>query len=54
MIENGIILAIFLGAAFFLVRLVFKQFWGKQAGCAKGCGGACSSIQEPIDLSHKS
>lgn len=54
MLENLVIFAIFSGAAFFLVKLVYKQFWGKQEGCAKGCGGACSNMEQKVDFSKKS
>ncbi len=46
MIENIVILFIFLLATLFLGRLVYQQFWGKQSGCTKGCGGACQTLPE--------
>ena len=48
--ENYIILAVFLLSSFYLGRMVYKQFWGKSVGCAKGCGGACSNMSESADL----
>jgi hypothetical protein len=42
--ENGIIFLVFAAALVYLVRLVFSQFWGKNAGnCAKGCGTCAAS-----------
>lgn len=33
------------GAAWYVARLFWRAFFAKdQAGCAKGCGGACSAI----------
>ncbi|MEY2794064.1 MAG: hypothetical protein RJA76_2056 [Bacteroidota bacterium] len=49
MIENIVIAVVFILASFFLGRLVYKQFWGKQSSCAKGCGGACSGIDISSD-----
>ncbi|WP_164847828.1 FeoB-associated Cys-rich membrane protein [Sandaracinomonas limnophila] len=48
--ENYIIFAVFLVSAFYLIRLVYNQFWGKKVGCAKGCGGACSNMTDSTDL----
>jgi hypothetical protein len=39
-----IIIALFAAAFFYLVRRVWLTFAAKgQAGCAKGCGGACGA-----------
>jgi uncharacterized metal-binding protein len=43
MIQEALILVIFLAAAFYMVRLLYRSFAVK-SGCAKGCGSACSSI----------
>lgn len=42
MIQQIIIFLLFIGAAAYVVRLVYKSFVSK-SGCAKGCG-ACSTI----------
>lgn len=43
------ILLIFLGAVFYLGRIVYLQFWGKNSsGCNKGCG-SCQSIPSTFD-----
>lgn len=44
MIQQLIIFLIFIGAAFYVGRLFYFSFKGKAGGCAKGCGGACSTI----------
>jgi hypothetical protein len=42
--ENGIIFVVFAAALVYLGRLVYNQFWGKNAGnCAKGCGTCVAS-----------
>lgn len=42
--ENGIIFLVFAAALVYLVRLVYNQFWGKNAGnCVKGCGTCAAS-----------
>jgi hypothetical protein len=51
--ENIVIGIVFFLSFIFLLRLVFKQFFGKQAGCAKGCGGACSTVNLPSELNQK-
>mgnify|MGYP002144116847 CR=1 FL=1 len=51
--ENIVIGIIFILASVFLGRLVYKQFWGKQAGCAKGCAGACSAVDISSELNQK-
>ncbi len=39
-----IIIALFAAAVFYLGRRVWQTFAAKgQAGCAKGCGGACGA-----------
>lgn len=50
--ENIVIGIVFILAAAFLGRLVYKQFWGKQEGCAKGCG-SCSNIELPSEIHQK-
>jgi hypothetical protein len=45
MVENLIIGFVFLGAVVYLFTVVRKQFSTKSAGCAKGCGGACSTTE---------
>ncbi|WP_210489758.1 FeoB-associated Cys-rich membrane protein [Rufibacter aurantiacus] len=44
MVQEIIIVLIFLLAAGYLLRMGYKSFFSKEAGCAKGCGGACSTI----------
>jgi len=51
--ENIVIGVVFILAAAFLGRLVYKQFWGKQEGCAKGCGGSCSNMELPSEIHQK-
>ena len=41
--ENVIIGLVFIGALAYLTKLVYKMFFTKQSGCAKGCG-TCSAI----------
>jgi hypothetical protein len=44
--ELIVIALVFSGALWYLLRLVYQQFWGKNAsGCAKGCG-SCAAISE--------
>ncbi|GAB3230817.1 hypothetical protein GCM10027346_16770 [Hymenobacter seoulensis] len=44
-IQYLIIALLFAGAAFYVGRIFWRTFMSKdQAGCAKGCGGACSVI----------
>lgn len=43
MVQELIILLVFIAAAFYMGRLVYRSFAAK-SGCAKGCGSACSSI----------
>ena len=43
MIQELIILLVFLVAAFYIGRMLYLSFAAK-SGCAKGCGTACSSI----------
>lgn len=42
MIQELIILIIFLAAAFYMARMVYRSFAAK-SGCAKGCG-SCGAI----------
>lgn len=44
MVETVIILLLFLAALVYLLNTVRKSFSAKSSGCAKGCGGACGSI----------
>jgi hypothetical protein len=41
--QHLIIFLVFILAALYVVRLVYKSFSHKSGGCAKGCG-ACSTI----------
>ncbi|AHJ99768.1 hypothetical protein Hsw_4173 [Hymenobacter swuensis DY53] len=44
-IQYLIIALLFAGAAFYVGRIFWRAFFDKSAaGCAKGCGGACSTI----------
>ena len=44
-IQYLFIAALFAGAAFYVGRIFWRAFFSKTAaGCAKGCGGACSGI----------
>lgn len=38
-----IIIALFAAALFYLGRRLWLAFAAKEAGCAKGCGGACGA-----------
>lgn len=57
-LQTLIIGLLFAGAAFYVGRLFWQAFFSKsQAGCAKGCGGACSAIdvdrlQRTIELAE--
>ncbi|GAB3542039.1 hypothetical protein GCM10027443_42220 [Pontibacter brevis] len=42
MVQELIILVVFIAAAFYMGRLVYRSFAAK-SGCAKGCG-SCSTI----------
>ena len=42
MVQELIILIVFIAAAFYMARLVYRSFVVKD-GCAKGCG-SCSTI----------
>ena len=42
MVQELIILLVFLAAAFYMARMVYRSFAAK-SGCAKSCG-ACSTI----------
>ncbi|MHA8052648.1 FeoB-associated Cys-rich membrane protein [Aquirufa sp. OSTEICH-129A] len=41
--EKIIISLVFVGALFYLGRLVYRMFFSKEVGCAKGCG-TCSAM----------
>ncbi|MBW7467148.1 hypothetical protein ABID22_001242 [Pontibacter aydingkolensis] len=43
MVQELIILLVFLAAAFYMGRLIYRSFAAK-SGCVKGCGTACSTI----------
>jgi hypothetical protein len=44
-IQYGLIAALFVAAAFYVGRLFWRAFFSKTAaGCAKGCGGACGTL----------
>jgi hypothetical protein len=43
MVQQVIIFLVFMLAAFYVARLVYKSFSSKSGGCAKGCG-TCSTI----------
>jgi hypothetical protein len=43
MMQQIIIFLVFVAAAFYLGRVVYRSFSSKSGGCAKGCG-ACSTI----------
>ena len=43
MVQQLIIFLVFVLAAFYVARLVYKSFSSQSGGCAKGCG-ACSTI----------
>lgn len=44
MVQQLIIFLIFIAAAFYVGRLVYRNFSSKSGSCVKGCGGACSTI----------
>jgi hypothetical protein len=43
-LQHLLIFLIFVAAAAYVARLVYNSFRGKAGGCAKGCGGGCSTI----------
>lgn len=44
-IQYFLIGALFVAAAFYVGRIFYRAFFSKTAaGCAKGCGGACGSL----------
>ena len=43
MVQQLIIFLVFILAAWYVARLVYKSFSSKSGSCAKGCG-ACSTI----------
>ncbi|WP_205501328.1 FeoB-associated Cys-rich membrane protein [Rufibacter psychrotolerans] len=44
MVQEIIIFIVFALAAGYMLRQGYKSFFSKETGCAKGCGGACSTI----------
>ena len=51
-IQYFLIAALFAAAAFYVGRIFWRAFFSKTAaGCAKGCGGACGSLD--IDQLHR-
>ncbi|ALI99055.1 FeoB-associated Cys-rich membrane protein [Rufibacter tibetensis] len=44
MVQEIIVFLVFALAAVYLLRMGYKSFFSKNAGCDKGCGGACSTI----------
>ncbi|TXK51331.1 FeoB-associated Cys-rich membrane protein [Pontibacter qinzhouensis] len=42
--QELIILVLFLVAAAYVARLLYRSFSTKGGSCAKGCGSACSTI----------
>lgn len=45
LLQYIIIAVLFLAASFYVGRLFWGAFFTKsQSGCAKGCGGACGTI----------
>ncbi|WP_035565115.1 hypothetical protein [Hymenobacter sp. IS2118] len=44
-IQYALIAALFVAATFYVGRIFWRAFFSKTAaGCAKGCGGACGSL----------
>ena len=59
-IQYFIIAALFAAAAFFVGRIFYRAFFASgEAGCAKGCGGACGAnfdvdrLQRTIETREK-
>ncbi|AMM50812.1 hypothetical protein TH61_05945 [Rufibacter sp. DG15C] len=44
MVQEIIIFIFFALASVYVLRIGYKSFFSKDTGCAKGCGGACSTI----------
>ncbi|MDF7812508.1 FeoB-associated Cys-rich membrane protein [Hymenobacter sp. YC55] len=45
LIQTLIIVLLFAGASFYVGRIFWRAFFDKSStGCAKGCGGACGTI----------
>lgn len=44
MVQEILIFIIFMAAAVYVGRMLYRSFSLKSSGCSKGCGGACSSI----------
>ena len=60
-IQYLVITALFVGALFYVGRIFYRAFFTKsEAGCAKGCGGACGAaldvdqLQRTIEARAKS
>ncbi len=47
MMQEALIILIFLAAVAYLARMFWRQAKAKDAGCAKGCGG-CSTIDPDL------
>lgn len=44
-VQYALIGVLFVAAAFYVGRIFWRAFFSKTAaGCAKGCGGACGSL----------
>ena len=44
-VQYALIGVLFIAAAFYVGRIFWRAFFSKTAaGCAKGCGGACGSL----------
>ncbi|GAB3332226.1 hypothetical protein ACFQT0_04660 [Hymenobacter humi] len=44
-VQYFLIAALFVAAAFYVGRIFWRAFFSKTAaGCAKGCGGACGTL----------
>ena len=44
-VQYFVIAALFVAAAFYVGRIFWRAFFSKTAaGCAKGCGGACGTL----------
>jgi len=54
MIQQILVILIFLVAVGYLARMVYKSFQGKSSGCATGCG-KCGAVDfEKIEAEIKS
>ena len=59
-VQYFVIAALFAVAAFYVARIFYRAFFTKgEAGCAKGCGGACGAaidvdrLQRTIEAREK-